>query len=141
MLCSIAFLQAPVHLDESDIGTIEYEGLWHSEIVDWTAKIDFEYVPNSRHYVRFGAEGILHRFDPGRLRKQGRKQSGRPLVTLLQATTGAIESRERALYAEDEIQLYRSLRVNTGIRFSSYAARGVRFTSIEPRIGVNVRDC
>ena len=125
-------------LDESDSETIKYEGLWHSDIVDWTARVDFEYVPNSRHYVRFGAEGILHRFDPGRTQTR-LEQSGRPLVSLLQAPTGDIGSREMALYAEDEMQLYHSLRVNTGIRFSGYAARGVRFASIEPRIGVNVR--
>lgn len=125
-------------LDESDVETIKYEGLWHSDIVDWTAKVDFEYVPNSRHYVRFGAEGILHRFDPGSTQTRV-EESNRPLVSLLQATTGVIDSREIALYAEDEMQLYRSLRVSTGLRFSGYAAQSVRFASIEPRIGLNVR--
>ncbi|MCY4675101.1 MAG: TonB-dependent receptor [Bacteroidetes bacterium] len=125
-------------LDESDREIIKYEGSWHSEIVDWTAKIDFEYVPNSRHYVRFGAEGILHRFNPGSTQTR-LEESGRPLVSLLQASTGVIDSREMALYAEDEMQLHRALRVTTGIRLSNYAARSVRFASIEPRIGVNVR--
>lgn len=125
-------------LDESDVEIIKYEGSWHSEIVDWTAKIDFEYVPNSQHYVRFGAEGILHRFNPGSTQTR-LEESGRPQVSLLQASTGVIDSREMALYAEDEVQLHRALRVTTGIRFSSYAARSARFASIEPRIGLNVR--
>ncbi|MXZ16898.1 MAG: TonB-dependent receptor [Rhodothermaceae bacterium] len=125
-------------LDESDGVVIKYEGSWHSEVVDWTAKIDFEFIPNSRHYMRFGAEGILHRFDPGTTQTR-LEESGRPPVNLLQAPTGGIGSQEMALYVEDEIQLHRDLRATTGIRFSSYTARGVRYNSFEPRLGANVR--
>ncbi len=125
-------------VDENDSEIIKYDGLWYSEIVDWTAKIDFEYIPNSRHYMRMGAEGVLHRFNPGHTQTK-LEESGRPPVNLLQAPTEVINSRETALYIEDEMQLYRALQVTTGIRVSSYAARSVRFASIEPRIGVNVR--
>lgn len=125
-------------LDDSADSIIKYEGSWHSEIIDWVAKIDFEYVPNPRHYVRLGAEGILHRFNPGTTQTR-LEDSGRPPVSLLQTPSGVINSREMALYAEDEMQLSHALRVTAGLRFSGYAAQYSRFRSIEPRLGVNVR--
>ncbi len=108
-------------LDDSDNNVITYEGMWHSEIIDWTAKIDFEYVPNPRHYVRFGAEGILHRFSPGTT-QTSLEESGRPPVSLLQTPSGVITSQEMALYAEDVMQLHHALRVTTGLRLSGYTA-------------------
>lgn len=125
-------------IDDSDNSVIRYEGAWHSEIIDWTAKIDFEYVPNPRHYVRFGAEGILHRFSPGTTQRN-LEEAGKPPVNLLQTPSGVITSQEIALYVEDVMQLHHAIRVSSGLRYSGYSAQQTQFRSIEPRLGVNVR--
>ncbi len=121
-----------------DISGDVFKQSWHSQILDWTAKIDLEYIPNSRHYVRFGMEGILHHFTPGssftRL-----ENSGRVFVNLLQSPSGRIKSREMALYIEDEIVLSQTLRAMTGIRISDYTSQGARYHSIEPRLTINFR--
>lgn len=124
--------------EETDGETIQYDQTWHSEITDWTAKIDFEFIPNSRHYARFGFEAVLHNFTPGSTQTR-LDESGRPPLNLLQTPTGTLRSREIALYAEDEIQLHHALRVSTGIRISGYDADDKRYGSIEPRLGVRVR--
>ncbi len=40
---------------------------YFSNIQDWSLKTDLEYVPNPRHYVRFGGQYVLHQFRPGAL--------------------------------------------------------------------------
>ena len=137
-LTQYRFASSTYSLDTADSESIEYDQLWYSEVSDWTAKIEFEYVPNSQHYIRFGAEGILHRFTPGSTQTR-LDESGSPPVNLLQTPTGVLNSQEVALYAEDEMHLQRVLRVTAGIRFSSYFASGTQFNSLEPRLGVNVR--
>lgn len=124
--------------DLDDSGRIAYENSWLSEILDWTAKIDFEYAPNPRHYLRFGAEGILHRFSPGTTQTR-LDESNRPPLTLLQTPTGILPSLELALYVEDEIQVLPILQVSTGIRLSGYSAQEKQSYSIEPRFALNVR--
>ena len=117
---------------------IKFDQSWHSKIVDWTTKIDFEFIPNTNHYIRFGAEGILHRFSPGSTQTR-LDESGRSPINLLQTPTGWISSRQMALYAEDEMQLREALRVTAGIRLSRYFSHDEQFGSIEPRLGVYVR--
>jgi len=118
--------------------TTEFHQSWDSKINDWTAKIDFEYLPNSRHYIRFGVEGILHRFNPGSS-LTSLDESGRPPLNLLNSPSGIIDSRQVSIYAEDEIRLLSRLRVNSGIRISEYASPDAGFRSIEPRLGLNFR--
>ena len=125
-------------LEETEDETIQYDQTWHSEITDWTAKIDFEFIPNSKHYIRFGSEAILHHFTPGSTQTR-LDESGRPPLNLLQTPTGTLKSREIALYAENEIQLHRAFRVSMGIRVSGYDADDKRYGSIEPRLGGRVR--
>lgn len=122
---------------EDNIST-EFDRSWYSEIVDWTGKIDFEYIPNTRHYVRFGLEGILHRFNPGTTHTR-LNQSDRLPLNLLQTPAGALRSWQGAFYAEDDIQLHRTLRLSAGIRLGIYSANGSHFRSIEPRLGINIQ--
>lgn len=118
--------------------TTQYNQFWDSKITDWTAKLDFEYFPNSRHYIRFGLEGTLHRFNPGSSLTR-LDESGLPPVNLLSSPSGSIKSREMSLYFEDDMQLHSSLRVNAGIRISQYTSTDSEFRSIEPRMGLNIQ--
>ncbi|MCY4170385.1 MAG: TonB-dependent receptor [Bacteroidetes bacterium] len=125
-------------IDIEDGESIEFNQTWFSGIDDWTAKIDFEYLPNTQHFLRFGTQAILHRFTPGSTQTLF-DQSGKPPVNLLQTPSGAIRSREMSFYAEDEIQLLPSVKISTGLRFSMYYTSDKRFQSFEPRLSTNVR--
>jgi len=118
--------------------TTEYNQSWKSKILDWTAKLDFEYIPSSSHYIRFGLESTLHHFNPGSSLTE-LNESGLAPRNLLSSPSGLIKSREMSIYVEDEIQLHSHLKMNAGLRVSQYSSTDTEFHSIEPRVGVNVR--
>jgi len=55
-------------------GTTSYDFNYFSGIDDWVGKIDFDYIPNPNHYIRFGANYTYHTFNPGVKRKFGKQQ-------------------------------------------------------------------
>lgn len=126
------------HIESTQEEFIEFDQSWYSEILDWTTKIDVEFIPNSMHYVRFGFEGIRHRFSPGTTQVR-LDNSDRQPINLLQTPTGILLSRQLAVYVEDEMQLHRSLRVTTGIRLTDYKSRNSQSRSFEPRFGISLR--
>ena len=50
---------------EFNIAQSEFELRIFSGINDWNGKVDFTYIPNLRHNVKFGANYIYHIFTPG----------------------------------------------------------------------------
>ena len=110
-----------------------------SDILDYTAKADLEYRPSPSHYFRFGAEGIAHRFSPGRL-WFNEKEGGRTTQdTTLVSPVGVVRSGEAALYAEDDMSLFSGMRANAGLRIAWYFVDGDRYPSIEPRLSMSQR--
>jgi len=132
------FLSTTYSIEEDGLTTTTYEASWHSQIIDWTAKFDFEFIPNPRHYIRFGAEGILHRFSPGTTQRI-LEETDRTAVNILETPSGEIYSQQVAFYAEDVLQLHSAFKVTTGFRFSRYVTQNYRSHSIEPRLGFNIR--
>lgn len=112
-----------------------YEGAYFSTIRDLTAKTDIEYLPNPRHYIRFGLEGTLHRFIPGAV-ETALDVPGQPLVRIDRKPVGTIRSQELALYAEDDLDIPGFLQLNPGLRFSIYFVEGRTYRSFEPRLSV-----
>ena len=111
-----------------------------SDILDFTAKIDVEHRPSPNHYLRFGAEGISHRFSPGMLWFQEKSTTDTEAVdTTLVSPVGVVRSGEVALYAEDDMTLFSALRVHAGLRVAHYFVDNKRYPSIEPRLSVSRR--
>src|SRR5690606_36262565 len=83
-----------------------YSAEYRSGIRDYSLKADFDYVPNSRHYLKFGVSNIFHRFTPGVFVAQD-KDHGRE-------TLGAEESdsQEYAPYVEDDMQIGNRVKLN-----------------------------
>ena len=46
----------------------KYEFDYYSGIRDWGFKMDFDYLPNPNHYIKFGASNTYHTFMPGATR-------------------------------------------------------------------------
>ncbi len=120
-----------------DASSVTWENAWRSGIMDGTAKLDIEYNASSRHYLRFGTEGIWHRVEPGRtrIRTDGEDQQ----IDVTQFPTGRLESGTLAVYVEDELFLNRRIRVNAGLRTSGYLVGGGPYWSVEPRLSASVR--
>ena len=100
-----------------------------SNIQDVSAKMDFDYVPNPNHYVRFGAQYIHHQFRPGAL-----QTSGNPDPTQNQNLGRRIGADEASLYAEDDVKLTNRLKVNVGLRVNNFLVEKKLYPSIEPRV-------
>ncbi|WP_143960789.1 TonB-dependent receptor [Litoribacter populi] len=105
-----------------------YQADYRSGIRDYALKADFDYIPNTNHYVRFGANHIFHRFTPGVFTATERAE-------WFDMESGDIyDSQEYALYVEDDIQLGRKFKLNAGLHYSGFLVDGEHYNSLQPRI-------
>ena len=114
-----------------------YDNVWYSGITDFMTKFDFEYSYNPQHYIRFGVEGIMHRFNPSKTSIKLESPDMAP-VEVQQNPEGVLDSQEWTLYAEDDIQLYRDISVTAGLRLSIYHSAGTIYHSVEPRTSISM---
>ena len=106
-----------------------------SGITDIIGRMNFDWVPNSVHHLRFGAEGTVHTYNTGTFAE---RQFGVDVtaVDTVYNPGHRIRTFEAHAYVEDEVRLFTSLSVNAGARISSFFAKGRNYYSLEPRFGV-----
>ena len=103
-----------------------------SGIHDWSGKIDFDYLPNPNHYIKFGISNIYHTFNTGALQyKQTNSTSGTLDTTL---GTKAIYANEMAVFIEDDIRISSRLKANLGLHYSGFSVKEKYYQSFQPRI-------
>jgi hypothetical protein len=104
-----------------------------SGIKDFAAKVDFDYVPNTNHYIRFGASATNHTYNPGAT--QFKFKEG---VDGIDTTLGSkkLFANEYALYFEDDLK-FGALKANIGLHASGFSVDSSFYTSLQPRIGLN----
>lgn len=81
---------------------------------DIGAKIDFTYIPNTRHRIEAGAQYTYHIFQP---------QNVSATQDTIEFETGEVQkylSHELAFYIQDEIDITEWWRANIGLRYSQY---------------------
>lgn len=111
----------------------EFVFAYNSGIEDLALKVDFDYRPSASHTILFGIDNTYHTFSPGvfveRLRFDEIDQN-------IDTTFGAakIYANEFSAYAEDEISVFRDLKVNLGFRFAGFHVKGKTYLSFEPRL-------
>ena len=110
-----------------DTKSIDYR----SGIRDYTATVEFEYIPAPTHYIRAGVQGIVHDFRPETLSFSG-SQDGI-------ATGGKIPAGEVSVYAEDEWDVTRRLTLNGGVRGSMFRVHGKTYGGLAPRLSARFR--
>ena len=105
-----------------------------SGIEDIAAKWDIDYVPSPRHYLRFGASAIRHRFAPGALTLQLNNESDNTALDTLLGTPDNTYATEFALYAEDDIELTQNFKMNIGVHASGFSVNDKLYQSVQPRL-------
>ena len=122
----------------SDSTTQRFNSLYRSGIVDHAARMDFNYALNNTHYLRFGGNLTLHRFNPGATTFQAEFGQDFPGID---TTLGAeqVRSAEQFLYIEDEMHLSDRFRANIGLHGARLQVNGASFTSLQPRVALNYR--
>ncbi len=110
---------------KTDLFSIQYD----SGIEDFAAKLDFDFIPNPNHYVRFGINGINHSFNPGVLAYKS---------TDVDTVAGSFQTKafEFATYIEDDFKVSEKLKINGGVHFSGFKVENEFYTSVQPRVAL-----
>ncbi len=123
---------ALVEEEDDDGETTSYSARYFSGIRDWSGKVDFDYLPNPQHYIRFGGGTTQHAYDPGAFVFKARFDEEKFDTILGSRQTKGVEM---WLYGEDEITLG-ALKANLGIHASGFLVHGQFYHSLQPRIGL-----
>ena len=89
-----------------------------SGIKDGNAKIDFDYYPAPQHKIKFGAQSTYHKFVPNVV-------SGRQDSTVFRPSNEDVKyALENAAYGQDDWDVSDKLKINYGLRWSSFSQLG-----------------
>jgi len=108
----------------SDQFSLDYNSL----IRDFSLKTDFDYYPNTRHWMKFGIQATAHKFVPSALAIAGDFSNND-----LNLQAKPINTSEAGIYVEDTWQAFKNLKVNAGFRLSSFQTRTKTYVRPEPR--------
>ncbi len=96
----------------------QYDMALVSGIEDWNAKIDFTYIPSTKHTIKYGLNYIYHTFTPNNMTA---KTSGEELDL---GPPTQYFSHEGAVYVNDEFDLTSRIKINAGLRYSLFSHVG-----------------
>ena len=122
-------------IENGDTNATRFASLYQSGIEDHSAKVDVDFAPNARHFIRFGANITRHTFSPGALQLALDFGQENPLDTLI--GQGNLSSTERYLYAEDELRLGPNVSLNVGSHLSLLSVQDTTYASVQPRLALN----
>lgn len=116
----------------------EYSLAYKSGILDYSAKCNFDYSPNSNHDIKFGMSYINHSFRPG-VQVLSVKSVADSLILNMDKTIGDrnVYSHETDLYFEDDIRITSFLKANAGLHYSTFIVENKFYHSLQPRISLN----
>lgn len=89
-----------------------------SGIRDLNAKMDFDYFPAPQHRVKFGGQITYHKFMPNVV--TGRQDS----TVFMPSNEGNKYALEKALYIQDDWDVSERIKLNYGLRWSSFSQIG-----------------
>ncbi|MDV7394814.1 hypothetical protein RZS08_25740, partial [Arthrospira platensis SPKY1] len=115
------FMNVSAVYNDYDFGFRGGQGDFHvrldSGVRDWNGKVDFEYYPHPAHRLKFGFNHTYHALTPN----VATATNGEAFFSNNAVTRYAHES---AAYLMDELQVGRLLKLNAGLRFSSFVQIG-----------------
>ncbi len=112
--------------------SVNFGARYISGIEDFAAKIDFDFLPNPSHYIKFGVSGTHHTFKPGAIQFKYEED-----VPVIDTTLGSsnVQSGDYAVYIEDDIKIGKIFKTNIGVHASAFVVDGKTYGSVQPRIG------
>ncbi|HDQ15794.1 MAG TPA: TonB-dependent receptor, partial [Bacteroidetes bacterium] len=110
---------------------------YNSGIEDYAAKIDFDFMPNSTHKIKFGISGIHHTFKPG---ITALKFSSVESAIAIDTSYGNkdLKGYELGTYLEDDFRIGKIFKMNLGVRGTTMLLPDTFFISVEPRVSIRV---
>ena len=124
-------------VDEANV-----EMTYKSGINDYTARVDFDFMPNPDHNVKFGTNYIHHVFQPevAGVNYQGGSSTAAGGPSSIDTTVGGelFRADEVNLYVEDDWSVSEKVKVNGGVAMSGFAVEGTFYPSVQPRLSGRV---
>jgi hypothetical protein len=106
----------------------------NSGIRDFGMKTDLDYRPSPMHSIKMGGAYMFRTFTPGTVRM---KQTSGNAVTLDSMNNNRrINGSETDLYAEDDWEITRRLKLNAGLHWSAFIVQGRFYHSLQPRVSM-----
>ncbi|MFC2128386.1 TonB-dependent receptor plug domain-containing protein [Bacteroidota bacterium] len=117
----------------NDITDTEFEFEYISGIDDVAGKIDFDYIPNPNHNIKFGINNIYHTFKPGvNTFYVQLDENAEPIDTTF--GNKEIYANEYSAYVEDDFRIGALFKANIGLHYSGFLVNKAFYHSIQPRI-------
>ncbi len=104
---------------------------YNSGIEDWSGKLDFDWMPNPNHLVKFGIGDIYHTFTPGVNQFSMTSTGSSALDTSFGSQLHF--AHELFSYIEDEFKLGNKLKGNIGLHVSGFLVGNSNYISYQPR--------
>ncbi len=106
-----------------------------SDINDIGAKLDFNYLPNPKHYFRAGLGLVHHQFNPSVNSEKFQTGSQAPVEKSI--GDPQIKSNELTAYVEDDFSLGSRLKINAGLHLAGYLVESSEYFSLQPRAALS----
>ncbi len=141
------------YLFDTDIGTLssssingvdlsdQFDFSYYSGIEDYGAKIDFDYLPNPNHKVKFGFNYTYHQFFPGSLDLYSATSVDRVSNVLLDTIfdfSERLNSHDTYLYLEDDLKINDFLKINVGGHLANFNTQETSYLSFQPRLSTRI---
>ena len=125
------FNQSEYKYEENGVAVKNFSRIEYlSGIQDWSGKMDFNFLPNPDHYIKFGGSYTYHTFNPGINRYRERTESTHEDTLYGSAK---IYANEFYTYIEDDWKITERLKLNGGLHFSGFNVEGKTYFSLQPR--------
>ncbi len=112
----------------------------NSGIFDFGGKLEFDYIPNSNHYIRFGLGDTYHTFKPGGFNFRSSASNNQNAVSgssSFDFGSSDIYTHEIFAFIEDDFKIGDKLKINAGINANLFLVKEQTYRNIQPRLAVN----
>lgn len=120
-------------LQASTGASANYLQQYSSGIEDKSVRMDLDYLPDPKHFIKTGVSVTWHNFSPGAFQTQITNASYK---TDSSYHTGFIATTEYDAYAEDDIRVSGKIKANIGLHWVGFQVRNKFFSSLQPRVSV-----
>jgi CarboxypepD_reg-like domain/TonB-dependent Receptor Plug Domain/TonB dependent receptor len=103
----------------------------NSGIRDFAFKYDFDYLPNTKHTIKFGTSIVFHKFTPS---TNSIKLTFNGAANDTAFNANIINAQELDAYIEDDYTITDKLKANIGLHVSGFKVQNNFYTGIQPRI-------
>lgn len=106
-----------------------------SDVIDYGAKIDLNFIPNPNNHIKIGLEAIDHKFSP--TANTTTRQSGTEAPDVTKTPVKETSAQELSAYIEDNISIGDRFKINVGLHISDFIVENSNYFTWQPRAALS----